>query len=131
MTATRVLFLCTHNSSRSPMAAGLLRARGRARYAAASAATPPRGVHPLAIQAMAELGIDHSEAAGHRAKNLEEFRGQTFALVVTVCDGAAQECPCFPSAQGHEHWSLPYPSTATGTGAWSSSVASATPSLRG
>src|SRR5947209_13736063 len=82
----RVLFLCTHNSSRSQMAEGLLRARGGARYEAHSAGTHPRSVNPLAVRAMAELGIDIGEAAGYRAKSLDEFRGQPFDLVVTVCD---------------------------------------------
>src|SRR5215471_3388093 len=89
----RVLFLCTHNSSRSQMAEGLLQARGGSRYAAFSAGTHPRTVHPLAIRAMAELGIDISERAGHYAKGLDAFHGQPFDLVVTVCDDAAEECP--------------------------------------
>lgn len=112
--ATRVLFLCTHNSSRSQMAEGLLRARGGGRYAAFSAGTHPRGVHPLAVRAMAELGIDIGEAAGYRTKGLDEFAGQTFDLVVTVCDDAAEECPFFPGARRQEHWGFPDPSAATG-----------------
>ncbi len=111
----RVLFLCTHNSSRSQMAEGLLRARGGARYAVFSAGTHARAVHPLAIRAMAEIGIDISEAAGYRAKSLDEFRGQPFDLVVTVCDDAAEECPFFPGARRQEHWGFPDPSAATGT----------------
>lgn len=111
----RVLFLCTHNSSRSQMAEGFLRARGGGRYAAFSAGTHPRAVHPLAIRAMAELGIDLSEAAGHRAKSLDAFAGQPFDLVVTVCDDAAEECPFFAGARRQEHWSFPDPSVAAGT----------------
>jgi arsenate reductase len=110
----RVLFLCTHNSSRSQMAEGLLRAHGGARYEM-SAGTQPRGVHPLAVRAMTELGIDISEAAGHRAKSLQEFAGQSVDLVVTVCDDAAEACPYFPGARRQEHWSFPDPSAATGT----------------
>jgi hypothetical protein len=72
----RVLFLCTHNSSRSQMAEGLLHAYGGDRYAVFSAGTHPRGVHPIAIQVMREIGIDISEAAGYRAKSLEAFLGQ-------------------------------------------------------
>ena len=72
----RVLFLCTHNSSRSQMAEGLMRVRGGARFAVSSAGTHPRGVHPLAIRAMREIGIDISEAAGYHAKGLDEFVGQ-------------------------------------------------------
>ncbi len=111
----RVLFLCTHNSSRSQMAEGLLAARGGARYAAFSAGTHPRSVHPLAVRVMAEIGIDISEASGHRAKGLDEFAGQTFDLVVTVCDDAAEECPFFPGARRQEHWGFPDPSAVTGT----------------
>lgn len=113
--AMRVLFLCTHNSSRSQMAEGFLRTRGGGRYAAFSAGTHPRVVHPLAVLAMAELGIDISAGAGHRAKSLDEFNGQTFDLVVTVCDDAAEACPFFPGARQQEHWSFPDPSAATGT----------------
>jgi arsenate reductase (thioredoxin) len=112
----RVLFLCTHNSSRSQMAEGLLRARGGARYQVFSAGTHPRAVHPLAIMAMAELGIDISERAGHRAKGIEEFESEEpMDLVVTVCDEAAEECPYFPRARRQEHWGFPDPSAASGT----------------
>ena len=112
----RVLFLCTHNSSRSQMAEGLLRAKGATRYQVFSAGTHPRTVHPLAIKAMAELGIDISEQAGHRAKGIEEFENEPpMDLVVTVCDEAAEECPYFPRAHRQEHWGFPDPSAATGT----------------
>lgn len=110
-----VLFLCTHNSSRSQMAEGLLRARGGGRYVVYSAGTQPRGVHPLAIAAMREIGIDISEAAGHRAKGMGEFAGQSIDLVVTVCDDAAEECPFFPGARRQKHWGFPDPSAATGS----------------
>ena len=112
----RVLFLCTHNSSRSQMAEGLLRACSGDRYAVFSAGTHPRGVHPLAIQVMREIGVDISEAAGHRAKPLDEFVGQPpMDLVVTVCDDAAEECPFFPGARRQEHWGFPDPSAITGS----------------
>lgn len=112
----RVLFLCTHNSSRSQMAEGLLRARAGDRFAVFSAGTHPRTVHPLAIQVMAEIGIDISEAAGYRAKGIETFADQPpMDLVVTVCDEAAEECPYFPHARRQEHWGFPDPSAATGT----------------
>ena len=112
----RILFLCTHNSSRSQMAEGFLRARGGERYAVFSAGTHPRSVHPFAIQVMGEIGIDISEAAGHRAKSLDEFIGQPpMDLIVTVCDQAAEECPFFPGARRQEHWSFSDPSAATGT----------------
>jgi arsenate reductase len=112
----RVLFLCTHNSSRSQMAEGLLRTRGGERYAVFSAGTHPRSVHPLAMRAMAELGIDLSLAAGYRAKGIEAFTHQPpMDLVVTVCDEAAEECPVFPGARRQEHWGFPDPSAAVGT----------------
>ncbi len=109
----RVLFLCTHNSSRSQMAEGLLRARGGPAYEVFSAGTEPRVVHPLAIQAMREIGIDLS---AHRAKSLEEFRTQPpMDLVVTVCDEAAEACPYFPNARRQVHWGFPDPSQAQGS----------------
>lgn len=112
----RVLFLCTHNSSRSQMAEGFLRARGAGRYAVFSAGTHPRAVHPLAIQAMAEIGIDLSEAAGYHAKGIDAFADQPrMDLVITVCDEAAEECPFFPGARRQEHWGFPDPSAATGS----------------
>lgn len=114
-TPMRVLFLCIHNSSRSQMAEGLLQARGGGRFEALRAGTHPRAVHPFAIRAMAELGIDISEAAGHYAKSLHEFEGQAIDLVVTVCDEAAEECPFFPGAHRQEHWGFPDPSAANGT----------------
>ena len=113
--ARRILFLCTHNSSRSQMAEGFLRARGGLRYAAFSAGTQPRQVHPLAIRAMSEVGIDIGAAAGHSAKGLDAFAGQAFDLVVTVCDSAAEECPFFPGARRQVHWGFPDPSAATGS----------------
>ncbi len=112
----RILFLCTHNSSRSQMAEGLLQTRGGPHYQVFSAGTHPRSVHPLAIKAMKELGIDISEQAGHRAKGIEEFETEPpMDLVVTVCDEAAEECPYFPRARRQEHWGFPDPSAATGT----------------
>ena len=113
--ARRILFLCTHNSSRSQMAEGLLQARGGADYSAYSAGTRPGGIHPLAIRAMAEIGIDISEAAGHRSKGLDAYAGEAFDLVVTVCDAAAEECPFFPGARSQQHWGFPDPSAVTGT----------------
>ena len=112
----RVLFLCTHNSSRSQMAEGLLRARGGKRYEVFSAGTHPRTVHPLAIKAMVEIGIDISEQTGHRAKGVNAFDDvPPMDLVVTVCDEAAEECPYFPRARRQEHWGFPDPSAATGS----------------
>ena len=87
----RVLFLCTGNSARSQMAEGLVNHFLGERWGAVSAGTEPAGyVHPLAIRAMAELGIDIS---AHRSKSVDEFLGQAFDMVITVCDQAAQNCP--------------------------------------
>jgi arsenate reductase len=108
----RVLFLCTHNSARSQMAEGLLRAWGGDRFEAHSAGTEQSVVRPLAIAAMAELGID---IADHRSKRLGEYEGQTFDVVITVCDDAREACPYFPGAREQRHWSFEDPSAATGT----------------
>ena len=113
MQPIRVLFLCTHNSSRSQMAEGLLRTRGGAAYDVFSAGTEPRVVHPLAIKAMQELGIDISH---HRGKHLEEFREQPpMDLVITVCDEAAEACPYFPHARFQVHWGFADPSRVEGS----------------
>ena len=109
----RILFLCTHNSSRSQMAEGLLRSRGGAAYEVFSAGTQPRSVHPLAIKAMSEIGIDLSQ---HRAKGIEEFATlPPMDLVITVCDEAAEACPFFPNARQQVHWGFVDPSAVTGS----------------
>lgn len=108
----RILFLCTHNSARSQMAEGLLRHLGGERFAAFSAGTEATHVRPLAIAAMAELGID---LAGQESKTLDRYLGESFDAVITVCDQAAEACPVFPGAKRRLHWSFPDPSQATGT----------------
>lgn len=109
----RVLFLCTHNSSRSQMAEGLLRARGGDAYEVLSAGTEPRTVHPLAIKAMEEIGIDIST---HTAKGIETFAvASPMDLVVTVCHEAQEACPYFPNTRSQVHWGFPDPSRVTGT----------------
>lgn len=106
---TRVLFLCTHNSARSQMAEGLLRALGGDRFEVASAGHRPTEVHPLAIAAMREIGIDISN---QRAKNVAEFLGQTFDYVVTLCgDDAPGSCPFFPGGKNYIHVPFPDPSS--------------------
>jgi arsenate reductase (thioredoxin) len=111
-TGPRVLFLCTHNSARSQMAEGLLRHLSGGRVEAHSAGTAATAVRPLAIRAMAELGIDLS---GQASKTLERYLGEPFDAVVTVCDDANESCPVFPGARARLHWSLPDPSKATGS----------------
>lgn len=108
----RVLFLCTHNSARSQMAEGLLRAWAGDGFEAHSAGVEATEVRPLAIRAMAEIGIDIS---GHASKRLDTYLGQPFAYAITVCDEAREACPYFPGAMQQLHWSFDDPSAATGT----------------
>lgn len=110
----RVLFLCTHNSARSQMAEGLLRHLAGDRFEVASAGTEKTRVHPLAIAAMGELGID---LAGHSSKTLDAFTGERFDFVITVCDRADESCPIFPGAAERLHWGFDDPSAATGSDA--------------
>jgi arsenate reductase len=112
MTRQRVLFLCTHNSARSQMAEGMLRAWADDRFEAFSAGTEATRVRPLAIAAMDELGID---LRGHASKTLERYLDEPFDLVVTVCDQAREACPVFPGARRTDHWSFEDPSAASGT----------------
>ncbi len=112
MTRQRVLFLCTHNSARSQMAEGLLRHLSGDRFAAFSAGTEATRVRPLAIRAMAELGIDIS---GQQSKTLERYLPEAFDAVITVCDAANEACPVFPGAGRRLHWSFDDPSRAAGT----------------
>ena len=99
----RVLILCTGNSARSQMAEGLLRHMAGGRYEAFSAGTRPVGLNPNAVKAMAELGIDISS---HRSKSVDEFTGQPFDCVITVCDNAKESCPIFPGAGERLHHSF-------------------------
>lgn len=108
----RVLILCTHNSSRSQMAEGLLRALGGGAYEVESAGTEKTRVQPLAIEAMRRAGFDIS---GHTSKTLDRFLDQPFDFVITVCDSANETCPFFPKAKRRLHWSFPDPTRATGT----------------
>lgn len=110
--AHRVLFICTHNSARSQMAEGLLRHLGGDRFEAFSAGTEATRVRPLAIKAMAELGIDIS---GQQSKTLNRYLNEPFDDVITVCDTAAEACPIFPGAAHRRHWSFEDPSKATGS----------------
>ena len=96
----RVLFLGTHNSARSQMAEGLLRVLGGGRFEAHSAGTEATRVRPLAIKAMAELGID---IARQESKTLDSYRDQPFDDVITVCDDTNESCPIFPNARRRVH----------------------------
>jgi arsenate reductase len=112
MTRPRALVLCTHNSARSQMAEGLLRHLAPERFEVESAGTEATRVHPLAIEAMREIGID---IGGHRSKTLDGFVGQPWDYVITVCDHANERCPLFPGPTQRLHWSFEDPSAATGT----------------
>jgi arsenate reductase len=96
----RVLILCTGNSARSQMAEGLLRHDAGERFDVGSAGTKASSVRPEAIAAMSELGIDIS---GQRSKNVDEFEGQRFDYVITVCDNARETCPVFFGATEKLH----------------------------
>jgi arsenate reductase len=109
---TRVLFLCTGNSARSQMAEALLQEKGGERFKAFSAGLEPTEVHPMAIAAMAEIGVDIS---GQRSKSLTEYLGKEhFGYLITVCDDAAANCPMFPGVANRLHWSLVDPAAAEG-----------------
>jgi ArsR family transcriptional regulator, arsenate/arsenite/antimonite-responsive transcriptional repressor / arsenate reductase (thioredoxin) len=111
----RVLFVCTGNSGRSPMAEGLLRHRGRAAGAevtAASAGIRPKPVHPHAIAVMRDrYGVD---IAGHRPVQVETAARERFDYVVSLCDKAREACPEFPGRPGLIHWSMPDPAAGEG-----------------
>ena len=105
----RVLFVCTGNRARSQMAEGLLRHLAGDRFRAYSAGTEPKGIAPLTIEVMREIGIDVSK---QRSKSVEEFAGQAFDYVITVCDVADEQCPTFPGEGKRLHWSVEDPAEA-------------------
>jgi arsenate reductase len=108
----RVLFLCTGNSCRSQMAEAIVNARLGERWEAVSAGTQPAGyVHPLALRALAEVGIEHQG----RSKSVEAFRQTAFDLVVTVCDAAAEDCPAWLGPGARAHLSFPDPAKVAGS----------------
>jgi arsenate reductase len=108
----RVIFVCTGNSARSQMAEAILRHDGGDRFEVVSAGVSPRGVHPLAIAALAKVGIDISGAA---SKPVGMFLGQRFDYVITLCDRARATCPVFPGGGETLHWGLDDPAEAEGT----------------
>jgi arsenate reductase len=110
--AKRVLILCTGNSARSQMAEGLLRSIGGNSFEVFSAGTHPSVVNLHAIEAMLEDGIDISR---HRSKSVDEFAGQEFDYVITVCDNANANCPVFPGQTRRIHWSFEDPAAASGS----------------
>jgi arsenate reductase len=107
-----VLFVCTGNSARSQMAEAFLRREGGDRFEVASAGTEPRGVSPLTVRVLDRLGF---ETARLRSKSVDEFLGQRFDYVVTVCDRARENCPYFPGGGETLHWGFDDPAEAEGS----------------
>jgi arsenate reductase (thioredoxin) len=111
MNARRILFVCTHNSARSQMAEGLLRAWGADRFEAYSAGTVATRLRPEAVVVMRELGVD---IAAQQSKTLAGYLDRPWDLVVTVCDQARESCPVIPGAAASLHWSIDDPSAVEG-----------------
>ena len=105
----KVLFICTHNAARSQMAEGFVRAVYDDHYEAYSAGIEPTRVHPCAIRVMQDVGIDISS---YRSKSLEEFDGQEFDYVATLCDDAQEACPIFLGGHIYLHHAFDNPSKA-------------------
>jgi len=105
----RILFICSGNSSRSPMAEGWLNHLGDGQVTARSAGISPGSLHPLAVAAMAEHGVDIS---GHRPARLSEFADESFTRVITLCDRAKENCGELPTEAAAAHWSIPNPAQA-------------------
>lgn len=113
MNKPRVLILCTGNSCRSHMAEGILRAAGGDLFEVHSAGSNPAGyVHPMAIEALKEIGIDISS---HDSKHMDTFLDRDIDTVITVCGNADQACPAFPGQVERYHWGFFDPAKATGT----------------
>jgi arsenate reductase (thioredoxin) len=104
--------LCTHNSARSQMAEGLLCRLAGNRFEVYSAGTEATGVRPQAVEVMNEIGIDIS---GQQSKPLQQYLGQPFDYVITICDAANEACPVFPGAKQRLHWSFEDPAAAVGS----------------
>lgn len=107
----RVLFVCTANASRSILAEALLRRVGGDAYEVHSAGIEPTVVHPLTRRVLEAAGFDHEWAA---AKHVNDFAGQPFDYVVTLCDDARLVCPIFPGADQSMHWGYPEPASVEG-----------------
>ena len=113
MNKNRVLILCTGNSCRSHMAEGILRAVASDLFEVNSAGSNPAGyVHPKAIKALSEIGIDISD---HESKHMDDFLDRNIHTVITVCGNADQACPTFPGQVQRFHWGFLDPAKATGT----------------
>jgi arsenate reductase len=108
-----VIFLCTGNSARSQMAEGMMRYLRGNEFEVFSAGTEPKGIHPLAIEVLTEIGIDISS---HRSKHLEEYLNREFDYIVTLCDHAAKNCPLFPGPGEIIHRGFSDPAAVEGSG---------------
>jgi len=108
----KVLFLCTGNSARSQMAEGYLRHVAGDFFEPLSAGIEPKGLNPLAVEAMSEIGIDISQ---QKSKDVVSFLGQYIPYIVTVCDNARERCPIFPRTYKFLHWGFDDPAAAQGT----------------
>jgi arsenate reductase (thioredoxin) len=108
----KVLFLCTGNSARSQMAEGYLGHAAGDKFEPLSAGIEPKGLNPLAVAAMQEIGIDISQ---QRSKDVAEWLGQAIPYVITVCDNARERCPIFPLTYKFLHWSFDDPAAAQGS----------------
>lgn len=107
-----VLIICTGNSCRSHLAEGILRHAAGDLFDVRSAGSQPAGyVHPMAIAALREIGIDISD---HHSKHLNDFLDLEVDTVITVCGSADQICPSFPGQARRHHWGFDDPSRATG-----------------
>ena len=113
MSKKTVLFLCTHNSSRSQMAEGLMNTLMSDKYIAYSAGTEPGEVNSFAVEAMKDIHIDISD---HYSKSIEEFADKQFDYVVTVCDSANENCPVYLKGINHIHKGFLDPSVFEGAG---------------
>ena len=112
MPRVKILFLCTGNSARSQMAEGYLRHVAGDEFEPLSAGVEPKGLNPLAVAVMNEIGVDISHQA---SKDVRDFLGQAIPYVITVCDNAKSRCPIFPRTYKFLHWSLEDPAEATGS----------------
>ena len=108
----KVLFLCTGNSARSQMAEGYLRHIAGDQFEPLSAGIEPKGLNPLAVEAMEEIGIDISH---QKSKDVVSFLGQYIPYIVTVCDNARERCPIFPRTYKFLHWSFDDPAAVQGS----------------
>jgi arsenate reductase (thioredoxin) len=112
----RILVLCTGNSARSQIAEALLAAKGKGRFAAASAGSKPAArVNPFAVQVLAEAGIDWT---GRTPRGMDGLEREPWDLVITVCDRAKESCPYFPGQPVLAHWGMPDPAEVEGPDEW-------------